>query len=559
MKTAATVVLLILVGIGSYVGGALHSRYSSGNPPPEEPARRILYYVDPMDPSHISDKPGIAPCGMPMEPVYADAGPMAWASGKGTAGMTPGTVTIHPDRQQLIGVEVAKVEMASQSQSLRTVGRVVPDENRLHRVIASVDGWIRQVHGSTTGSLVRKNQLMATYFTIEFLTKQQQYFYAIDLAERQRKLEVERPPGGLPPESRKVQGQEFHQNAPYSQKLAYQNLGALRDPVELSRVELSLMGVGTTQLEQITRTREYASNIEIRSPVTGLVLGRNATPDQRFERGTEMFLVGDLSHVWVLAQFFEGEARYVRPGLPARILLPRQGRHFEAVVSDMPPQYDSATRSYQVRLEMDNPDFSLRPDMVVEVELFITHPPAVTVPVDAVIDSGLKKTVFVDLKDGAFEPRLVETGWRSGDRIEITKGLTPGERIVTAGTFLINSESRIRLAASGKTGPHEDHTHGEHAHGVQPHGGHGQGEQRAGESISVIDVVCGMSVLTAQAEAEGLASVYQGKTYFFCSRQCKEQFEREPARFLEKTRGAGLGGPTHGMHEAHRTSGHTES
>ncbi|NTU48195.1 MAG: efflux RND transporter periplasmic adaptor subunit, partial [Syntrophobacteraceae bacterium] len=473
MKTATYIVLLLIVSIGSYLGGTLHNEHAAGRAPGGEQVRRILYYVDPMDPSHISDKPGIAPCGMPMEPVYADEGPAGSASANGLAGMLPGTININSARQQLIGVKVAQVEMAPQTQSFRTVGRVVPDENRLHRVIASVDGWIREVHGSTTGSLVQMNQVMATYFTIEFLNKQQQYFYAMDLTERHRKVDVERPGGAAFPDSTKSQGVEFFQNAPYSQKLAFQNVGILKDPVELSRVELRLMGVGPTQLEQITRHREYASNIEIRAPVTGFVLGRNATPDQRFERGTEMFLIGDLSHVWVTAHVFEREARHIQPGLPARVALPQQGRSFEAVVSDVPPQFDGASRTYRVRLELDNPDFSLRPDMVVDVELLISHPQTITVPTDAVIDSGLRKTVFVDLRNGIFEPRSVETGWRSEDRIEITNGLFPGERIVVAGNFLVNSESRIRHAVSGKTGPHEGHTHGEHAHGEHHHGGHG--------------------------------------------------------------------------------------
>jgi YHS domain-containing protein len=125
-----------------------------------------------------------------------------------------------------------------------------------------------------------------------------------------------------------------------------------------------------------------------------------------------------------------------------------------------------------------------------------------------------------------------------------------------AGTFLVNSESRIRLAVAGKIGSHEAHNPAEHAHGEQPHEGHGQGEQSAAEPASGIDIVCGMSVLTAQAKSAGLTSVYQGKTYIFCSRQCKEQFDKEPARYLDKAGGDGHSAHTHGMREAHGSSGH---
>jgi membrane fusion protein, copper/silver efflux system len=102
-----------------------------------------------------------------------------------------------------------------------------------------------------------------------------------------------------------------------------------------------------------------------------------------------------------------------------------------------------------VRLELDNPGYALRPDMFVDVEFPVTLPAALAVPADAVLDSGRKKTVFVDRGNGFFEPRQVETGWRIGDRIEITKGLMAGERIVVSGTFLIDSESRMKAAAAG--------------------------------------------------------------------------------------------------------------
>jgi multidrug efflux pump subunit AcrA (membrane-fusion protein) len=117
------------------------------------------------------------------------------------------------------------------------------------------------------------------------------------------------------------------------------------------------------------------------------------------------------------------------------------------VVSAVPPQFDAASRTLKVRLEADNPDYLLRPDMFVDVEFSLSLPPAITVPGDAVLDAGVRKTVFVDRGNGFFEPRRVEIGWRYGDRVEITSGLTEGERIVVSGNFLIDSESRMRASA----------------------------------------------------------------------------------------------------------------
>jgi YHS domain-containing protein len=178
------------------------------------------------------------------------------------------------------------------------------------------------------------------------------------------------------------------------------------------------------------------------------------------------------------------------------------------MVSTVLPQFDPNSRTLKVRLELDNPGYTLRPDMFVDVEFPVTLPAALTVPADAVLDSGLRKMVFVDRGNGYFEPRKVETGWRFGDRIEITKGLMPGERIVVSGTFLIDSESRMKAAAAGIYG----------------------------ESSN--DPVCGMYVDEGKAKASGKTGSYSKKTYYFCSDDCKQKFDKNPGLYLKKTGGS---------------------
>jgi YHS domain-containing protein len=146
----------------------------------------------------------------------------------------------------------------------------------------------------------------------------------------------------------------------------------------------------------------------------------------------------------------------------------------------------------------------LRPDAFVDIEFLVEFPPAITVPVEAVLDSGLKKTVFIDLGNGFFEPRKVKTGWRFGERVEITGGLMSGEKIVTSANFLIDSESRMKLAAAG-----------------------------AQESVAVIDPVCGMDVNENKAKTAGMKSEYNGAPYYFCSDECKHIFNKVPERFVK--------------------------
>jgi RND family efflux transporter MFP subunit len=172
---------------------------------------------------------------------------------------------------------------------------------------------------------------------------------------------------------------------------------------------------------------------------------------------TELYTVVDLSKVWIMADVFEYEAPMVQVGQPAKVSLAyNRGKSLSARVNYVQPQVDPMTRTLKIRLEADNPDLLLKPDMYVDVEFSVAMPQRVTVPAEAVLDSGLKKTVFVDRGNGFIEPRQVETGERVGDRIEIRQGLRAGERILTSGNFLIDSESQLKSAASGMAG----HQHG---------------------------------------------------------------------------------------------------
>jgi multidrug efflux pump subunit AcrA (membrane-fusion protein) len=153
--------------------------------------------------------------------------------------------------------------------------------------------------------------------------------------------------------------------------------------------------------------------------------------------------LADLRRVWILADLFQNEAAFLKPGQAALITF-ADGAPMHARVSETLPLFDPASRTMKVRLEADNPAYRLQPGMLVDVEFPVRLPVSINIPVDALVDSGVHKTVFVDRGGGRFEPRSVETGWRFGDRVEIVKGLTPGERIALSGAFLLDSETRMR-------------------------------------------------------------------------------------------------------------------
>jgi RND family efflux transporter MFP subunit len=468
MKKYVLAIPVVLLVIAAFLGGYWYSRHSAGSG--ASGGRKVLYYVDPMNPGHRYDKPGIAPCGMALEPVYADGGGVT----PGAGSVPAGAVRVSPDKQQLIGVRTERVEKGSASHMVRLLGRVAADETRIYRITVSVDGWIRSAAPVSAGSLVKKDETLATFYAPEFLAAQQAYIYTLGSQGRPQ-------PGGKETTS--------------SQDLASRQLKQYENG-------LRNLGMGEQQIREIAETRKFDENIKISSPITGFVLQRNISPGQRFEKGSELFRIGDLSRVWILVDTYENEARWFRPGqgVPVRY----QGKTFTARVSHVLPQFDPATRTLKVRLEMDNPGYLLRPDMFVDIEFPVTMPPGITVPADAVIDSGLKKTVYVDRGNGNFEPRTVETGRWFNERVEIVRGLMPGERIVVSGNFLLDSESRMRSASTGMSGT---------------------------ESI---DPSCGMAVDEGRSRAAGLTSQYRGKTYFFCSIECKHRFDKSPQKFSGK-------------------------
>ena len=476
VKRSASLAAILILVIVAFLAGTWTAR----GPKEGGGARKVLYYVDPMNPAHTSDKPGVAPCGMPLEPVYADEDPAARAAGTKVPPLPAGSVRINPEKQQLIGVRIDEVAPKTLSHTLRLTGRVAVDETRLYRVATVTEGWIRELGAATTGSIVKKDEILGAYYSQEVQGPQQAYLYALDALDR---------------------FQASGTATPDQITLNMKN-------VQNTRQALRNLGMGELQLDEIQQSRKASPNVLIRAPASGIVLQRNVTMGQQFDRTLDLFVIADLSRAWVLADAFEGDAQYLAPGATATVIHPVLRRTFSGRVSAVPPVFDAASRTLKVRLVVENPGLVLRPDMFVDVELPIRAQETLAVPVDAVLDSGSSRIVFVERGEGFFEPRSVTTGWRAGDQVQILSGLMAGERIVVSGNFLIDSESRMKAAVGGMTAPAEK------------------------------DPVCGMGVAEAAARAEGRFSDYQGRTYFFCAPGCKEAFDANPAAFL----GAGAAG-----------------
>jgi YHS domain-containing protein/multidrug efflux pump subunit AcrA (membrane-fusion protein) len=652
MKKPLYIFSLLILLIAAFLAGNRFNQRGAGSGEADSGERRILHYVDPMNPAHTTKEPGIAPCGMPMEPVYADDDT---SSGSGAAGLSTslGLVRVNQQKQQIIGVQTGEVARSAETSTIRALGRIAADENRIYTLIAATDGWVGEVHESTTGSLVDKNQLMAhiKILDYDFFTWQRRYLTDQSNVGRRRAFNspssgadqmseeipigrqagsphsetgapatmpqaatpqvtaagqtppgaelpahpaahataptpsppadmppMETPqsspgtgempasaaPGSMPQAGDAQTGLPHHSDkAPVLMKkratlpeaarrgqeriVVRESDGGLgfaseEDSFSASRARLELLklGVGENQLAGLSKSRAYITFAELRSPVSGLVLSRNVSPRQKIDRGTECFRIADLSTVWVEADLYDNEVRYIQPGTQARISMPNQKEHFAARVSEILPRFDAASRTLKVRLEMDNPGNVFRPDMFVDVEFLVALPESIAVPSGALIDSGKSKIVYVVIEDGVFEPRGVATGWRFNDRVEIVEGLKPGEKIVVSGNFLIDSESRMKLAAARLM---ED-TVEKSPDGPMPAGAAASEPQttmpvmqKAAAEGKAKDPVCGMSVDQDKAMADGLTVEAEGKTHYFCSADCREQFKQDPFRYLAEKAG----------------------
>jgi RND family efflux transporter MFP subunit len=423
LKSLAVLLLVTLAFGGGYVMRATKSTGTASK------ARTILYYVDAMNPAFKSDKPGIAPDGMALQPVYADeaTGTSGSSGADGHAGQ-PGAIQISPERQQLIGVKFATVELSGQARTIRSVGKVTYDETRVSHVHTRIDGWIEKVFVDFTGDFVKQGQPMLTIYSPEMLASQQELL----LAARARDLMRDNP----------LASAAEHGNSLF----------------EAAKRRLELWQLKDEEIDEVLKTGQTIHSITLYAPASGFVTERKAFPNQKVTPDSDLYTITDLSRIWIVADVFESDITSIKVGDASYVSFPNGNTPpLGAKVTYIQPQVDPMTRTLKVRLDAANPGLRMKPDMFVNVEFGIAGAKELVVPAEAVLDTGDRQTVFVDLGNGYLEPRQVVVGERYGDRVAITRGLTAGERVVSSGTFLIDSESQLKAAAGGMGAPQHQH------------------------------------------------------------------------------------------------------
>jgi membrane fusion protein, copper/silver efflux system len=427
-------------------------------------------YYCPMHPSVVQDHPGECPiCSMTLvlKPGGKTTLKMATrpaASGGGNAAMAAPTVGVPgladvdltPERIQLIGMRTATVKREAIGGDLPTVGVVAANERGLAQINTRFGGWIQKLLVSETGQRVRRGQVLATIYSPEVFRAEQELLLARGWSSAG---------GDAGPSSARTELGSAQRNPPRegAGTLAGSPHSEAREDVAGSleanaRGRLELLGIAPREIDEMLRTGKAAEAIPIRSPVDGYVVGKNAVAGVAVQSGFVLFEVADLTEVWVTADIYEQDISRVRVGQRARIeLASYPGEIQTGKVTFIYPVLDSGSRTLRLRLELKNKSDRngprLRPGMYGTVYLQLPSTTGLTVPSEAVVDTGETRYLFVSKDGGRFEPRTVEVGAHLRDEVEILSGVAEGETVVTTGNFLVDSESRLRAAIEGQTSP----------------------------------------------------------------------------------------------------------
>ncbi len=386
-------VLLLAVVIAFLAGRASSPTSSAMVEGSTSGSRQVLYWYAPMDPNFRSENPGKSPMGMDLVPKYADE-----VDGQ------PGVVAIDPTMVNNLGLRTALAERSSLSRLIDTVGYVSYDEDTMHHIHTRVDGWIEKLVTNASGDPVAKGQLLFELYSPTLVSAQEEYLAALRSSN-----------------------------------------SALRNA---SRNRLVALGVTSTEIRRLDKERSVRQRIPVHAMADGVVVNLGVRHGMFVTPSIEVMSIASLDSIWVLAEVFERQAAWVKPGQPATVNLDYlPGETLRGTVDYVYPELNPKTRTLTVRLRFDNEELPLRPNMFARVSIQgegvgeVVH-----VPREALIRGGSVNRVVVDLGNGRFRSRAVTIGIESGDRIEIREGLSVGERVVTSAQFLIDSESNIGAA-----------------------------------------------------------------------------------------------------------------
>ncbi len=383
--------------------------------------RRVIYWRAPMDPNYRSDRPGKSPMGMDLVPVYDDAG------------ADDGTVRVSPRFLQNFAVRTAEVERGAVPLSIRTVGVLAHNDEKVVSVNTKFEGWIERARVNNVGESVERGDVLFDIYSPELVTTQQEYIATIDYVERLRQA------GAYPDAVERA-----------------------RSLLEAARARLRHWDVTETQIAGLEAAGRASRTVQVLAPASGFIVEKmgDSLEGMKLTPGMTVLKIADHSTLWAKAEFYAEDLRHVHEGNLASIEVDAfPERRWTGTILFFRSAVNPETRALTAFVEIANPDLALRPMMYVNVSIQAEGArDAVVAPAESVLHTGARAVVIVDRGAGVFEPREVELGLAAEGMQEVTAGLAPGERVVVSSQFLIDSESNLRAATSQLLRGAEDDT-----------------------------------------------------------------------------------------------------
>jgi Cu(I)/Ag(I) efflux system membrane fusion protein len=417
-KLIVTIAVAAALLAAGYWWGSARPAAPTANPPEAAAPQgkggkgKILYYRHPMGHPDTSPQPKKDSMGMDYLPVY-----------EGEESRSDGSVVkISTEKIQKLGVRTEVVALRELTRTVRAVATVQADERRLFTVAPKFEGWIHRLYVNTTGQAVKKGEALMDVYSPELITAQHEYLIG--------KKGMQHAAAEGSPESGEAM-----------QRLAESTLRRLRN-----------WDISEADLQALQQEGEVKHYVTLRSLASGVVIEKAAIQGERFMTGEVLYQIADLSRVWMLAEVFEQDLALVKPDQSATIRIDAYPGHvFEGKATFIYPTVNPGTRTARVRIELPNPRGLLKPAMYGRVELASPRgkDKVLAVPESAVLYTGTRQLVLVDIGQGRFEPRAVKLGSHGDDYVEVVDGLTAGEAVVVSANFLIDAESNLKSALDG--------------------------------------------------------------------------------------------------------------
>jgi Cu(I)/Ag(I) efflux system membrane fusion protein/cobalt-zinc-cadmium efflux system membrane fusion protein len=372
--------------------------------------KKIKYWVAPMNPSYIRDKPGKSPMGMDLVPVYEE---------EGEEKEPASTIRIDPVTMQNMGVRMGRVERKNLVKDIRTVGYIIYDETKIFTVNTKFSGWIEKLYVDFVGDAVKKGQPLFEIYSPELVTAQEEYLLALEQYNRLSDASY--------PRVRQV----------------------AEGLLKASRTRLQYWDLTEEQIDQIRSSGKTRKTLTVYSPATGVVTKKSAFEGHFVKEGELQYEIVNLATVWVDVDIYEYELPWVKKGMPAEMELSYiPGKRFKGKVLFIYPYLETKTRTAKLRLKFVNPNYELKPGMYADIFLKSTVAKnTLVVPQEAVIFSGMRRIAYVSLGGGKFEPREIKLGLEgNANEYQVLDGLKEGEEIVLSAQFMLDSESRLQEA-----------------------------------------------------------------------------------------------------------------